>query len=92
MAKKKKPAGTPPVAKFRENGLAVSVWERKTEKGVFHDVSFERGYKDADGKWHNAANCPTGQIQTLRKLLDMAHTEIMALRAGEAEAEDDMAD
>lgn len=71
----------PPIARFRDQGLTVSVWERQTEKGTFYDVSFFRSYKDQADNWQNTSNCPANDIQTLRKLLDLAHTEILALRA-----------
>jgi hypothetical protein len=73
----------PPVARFRDQGLSVSVWERVTDKGTFYDLSFSRSYKDQAGEWHNASNCPSSEIQTLRKLLDLAHTEILGLKAEE---------
>lgn len=79
----KETKNNPPVAKFRENGLTVSIWERRTEKGTFHDVTYERSYRDADGKWHNLSSCPANQLPTLRKLLDMAHTEILSKRAAD---------
>lgn len=69
----------PPIARFRDQGLTVSLWQRDTEKGVFYDVSFSRSYRAQDGEWQNATNCPAGDIQTLRKLLDLAHTEILAM-------------
>jgi len=73
----------PPVARFRDQGLTVSVWERVTDKGTFYDVSFSRSYKDQAGEWHNTGNCPSSEIQTLRKLLDLAHTEILEWKAQE---------
>jgi hypothetical protein len=73
----------PPVARFRNQGLTVNVWERVTEKGTFYDVSYARSYKDQAGDWHNASNCPASEIQTLRKLLDLAHIEILGLKAEE---------
>jgi hypothetical protein len=77
----------PPIARFRDQGLTVSVWARQTQKGTFYDVSFERSYKDQDGNWHNTTNCQAGDIQTLRKLLDLAHTEILAKTAEDKTAE-----
>lgn len=79
MAAETKVKADPPIAKFREQGITVNVWERRTEKGTFHDVTYERSYKDAQGAWQNTMSVPRGQIQTLRKLLDMAHTEILTL-------------
>ena len=45
----KKPAKT-----FSLGRVRASVWENTTkEDEIFHTVSFERSYKDKDGKWHN---------------------------------------
>lgn len=66
----------PPVAKFRDQGVTVSVWERSTENGNFYSVTTECSYKSGD-EWKTTSFVQDGQIQTLRKLLDMAHTEIL---------------
>ena len=74
----------PPVAKFREpgQGITVNIWKRETEKGgAFYDVTHEASYKDKDGNWKSTSKVQSGQIQTLRKLLDLAHTEILRLQA-----------
>lgn len=75
--------GKPPVDKYTEQGITVSIWENITEKGTFYDVSHERSYKDADGNWQTSKSIPSYQIQTLCKLLDMAHSSII-YRAADA--------
>ncbi len=47
------------------------------DNGTFYDISFERSYKDKDDKWQNTSSVPASHIQTLRKLLDMAHTFVL---------------
>jgi hypothetical protein len=66
----------PPVAKFRDQGAAVSVWERPTDKGTFYSVTIECSYKSGDD-WKNTDFVQDNQIQTLHKLLDLAHTDIL---------------
>ena len=45
----KKPAKT-----FSLGRVRASVWENSNKEGeAFHNISFERSYKDKDGKWHN---------------------------------------
>ena len=43
-----------PAKTFSLGRVRASVWENTTKEGeTFHTVSFERSYKDKDGKWHN---------------------------------------
>ena len=39
----------PPADKVRVGLITASIWENKTEKGTFHNVTFERRYRDAEG-------------------------------------------
>jgi hypothetical protein len=81
--KQTKEKGKPPVGKFKDGLITVSLWEKAGKEGrVFHEVSIERRYQDASGDWRTSGSVPGHKIQTLRKLLDMAHTEI--LNAGKA--------
>jgi len=75
-----KPPGNPPVAKFRDGLISVSVWEQTNENGTFYSVTHERRYQDEKG-WHSSQSYPAYEIQTLRKLLDMAHTAILRDRS-----------
>ena len=43
----------PPVAKLRIGLVNASIWERTTDKGTFHSVTFERRYRDANGEWNS---------------------------------------
>lgn len=43
-----------PVKTFNLGRVKASVWKNADSNGdTFHSVSFERSYKDANGKWHN---------------------------------------
>jgi hypothetical protein len=75
-----KAPGNPPVAKYQDGLISVSVWENATEKGTFYSVTHERRYKDED-VWKSSQSYPGYEIQTLRKLLDMAHTAILEATA-----------
>ncbi len=77
-----KAPGNPPVAKFQDGLISVSVWENTSEKGTFYSVTHERRYQDDKG-WKSSQSYPAFEIQTLRKLLDMAHTAILEVQ-GEA--------
>jgi len=83
-AKTTKP-GTPPVAKLRIGKLKADIWERSTDKGTFHSVTFERSYKDVNGKWQTTDSFDTADLLALAKLADQAHTRILEIRNSEDE-------
>ena len=76
----------PPVAKLRLGLINASIWERVTENGKFHSVTFERRYRDANGEWHSTHSYDGADLLTLAKLADQAHTEINRLQSAEAAA------
>jgi hypothetical protein len=76
----------PPVAKLRLGLINASIWERTTENGKFHSVTFERRYRDAGGQWHSTHSYDASDLLTLSKLADQAHTEITRLQSTEAAA------
>jgi len=76
----------PPVAKLRLGLINATIWERVTEKGKFHSVSFERRYRDSNGEWHSTHSYDASDLLTLAKLADQTHTEINRLQSGEAAA------
>jgi hypothetical protein len=70
----------PPVAKLRVGLISGSIWERKTENGTFHAVTFERRYRDGD-TWKSSHSYDAQDLLALAKLADMAHSKIIALQA-----------
>jgi hypothetical protein len=83
-AKISKP-GLPPVAKLRIGKVKANIWERKSNNGTFYSVTFERGYKDADGHWQTTDSFDTADLLALAKLADQAHTRILEIRNSEDE-------
>jgi len=69
----------PPVAKLRIGLISASIWERATDNGTFHSVTFERRYRDAKGEWHSTQSFDKSNLLTLAKLADQADTEITRL-------------
>ena len=51
----------PPVGKVRVGLITASIWENKTDKGVFHNVTFERRYKDGD-QWKSSHSYNTSDL------------------------------
>ena len=66
----------PPVAKLRIGLINASIWQRTTDKGNFHSVSFERRYKDAAGNWQTTHSFDASDLLALAKLADQAHTNL----------------
>jgi hypothetical protein len=76
---------TPPVAKVRVGLVTASIWENKTEKGTFHNVTFERRYRDAEGNWKSSHSYNADDLLALAKAADLAHTKIVEARNGDDE-------
>ena len=71
----------PPVAKLRIGLISARIWERTTDNGTFHNVTFERRYRDAKGEWHSTQSFDKSNLLSLAKLVDQADTEIARLTA-----------
>jgi hypothetical protein len=76
----------PPVAKLQIGLLSASIWERTTENGAFHTVTFERRYRDSNGEWHSTHGYAANDLLGLAKLADQAHSRILQLRTSKAAA------
>ena len=70
----------PPVAKVRVGLITASIWENKTDKGDFQNVTFERRYKKGD-QWHSTRSYSISDLLELAKCADMAHTKILEATA-----------
>ena len=68
----------PPVAKIRVGLVTASIWANTNDKGTFHNVTFERRYKDGD-QWKTSHSYNTGDLLDLAKATDLAHTKIIDL-------------
>jgi len=75
-------AKNPPAAKIRVGLITASIWENTNDKGTFHNVTFERRYKDAEGNWHSSQSYNAGDLLELAKAADLAHTKIVEARNG----------
>jgi hypothetical protein len=70
-----------PVAKIRVGAVTASIWENTTDKGTRPSVSFQRSYKDSEGKWHNLDSYGIAELLELAKAADLAHTQLLAARS-----------
>ena len=75
----------PPVGKVRVGLITASIWENKTEKGTFYNVTFERRYRDAEGNWKSSHSYNADDLLALAKAADLAHTKIVETPRGDDE-------
>lgn len=71
----------PPVAKLRLGLMNATIWERVTDNGTFHSVTFERRYRDSGGDWHTTHSYDVNDLLALAKLVDQAHSKIVELHS-----------
>jgi hypothetical protein len=67
-----------PVKKFKLGNVECAVWENTSnnaangngdEEKVYNSYSFQKSYKDKDGKWANTTNYNETDLRTLYALL-----------------------
>ncbi len=80
-------AANPPVAKLRDGLLNLSIWERTTDEGTFHSVTFERRYTKKDGEWASTQSLGDDELLRLAELLRDAFKEIKRLRSSARESQ-----
>ncbi len=79
MSDSKKPA-----SKVTLYPVSAAIWRNETQKGeAFYSATFERSYKDKDGKYQSSDSFNGSDLLLLAKVADMAHTEIEKLRSNE---------
>ena len=84
MSDSKKPA-----AKINLHPVSAAIWRNQNQKGEsFYSVTFERRYKDDDGKWQNSSSFSASELLLLSKVADLAHSKIYELRADEREVDE----
>jgi hypothetical protein len=76
-----------PVARVNLHPVSVAIWANRTEKGTRYSVTIASRYKDAGGKWKNSVSLSENELLLAAKALDLAHTEIIKLRAADHAAE-----
>jgi len=74
-----------PVDKVRVGLITASIWENPTDNGTFHNITFERRYRDSEGNWKSSHSYNAEDLLALAKAADLAHTKIVEARTGSAE-------
>jgi hypothetical protein len=72
-----------PIDEIRVSGCKVAVWENQTEKGVRHNVTFERSYKDAEDKWQTTNRYGLSDLLAHRAAVDLAIDRLVEARNGD---------
>lgn len=79
---------TKPAAKVTMFPVTAAIWRNETAKGgAAYSVTLQRSYKDAQGKWKSSDSLNESDLLLAAKALDLAHTEISKLRAGDRQAQ-----
>ena len=71
-----------PVFKLEIRALKAAIWRNETETGPWHNVTFERVYKDGD-EWKSSASFGRDDLLELAKLANNAHTWIVEQESAE---------
>jgi hypothetical protein len=66
-----------PIHQVRSGVLGVSIWRREGEKGPFYSVTVSRAYRQGE-EWKHADSFGQDDLLLLAKLIDQAHSWIIA--------------
>ena len=67
--------GNRPVHEVRLGRIKAAIWANSTEKGVRHNVTFSRLYRDGED-WKDSDSFGRDDLLLLAKVADLAHTWI----------------
>jgi hypothetical protein len=81
-------SNTKPVARVTIWPVSAAIWQNHSSKGgdPFYSVTVQRTYKDENGKLQNTESFNAGDLLTLAKVADLAHSQIIKLRAADRAA------
>jgi len=71
-----------PIDEIRVNGCKVAVWKNETENGVRHNVTFDRSYRDSEGKWQTTSSYGLTDLLAHRAAVDLAISRLIEARNG----------
>jgi hypothetical protein len=71
-----------PLDEIRVNGCKVTVWENQTDKGLRHNATFERSYRDGEGKWQTTNSYGLSDLLAHRAAVDLAISRLIEARNG----------
>jgi hypothetical protein len=72
-----------PEAKFRAGPVATTIWRNQVDKNgetvEYRTISFERSYKDKDGKWNTTNHLRVNDLPRAQLVLQKAY-EFLVLK------------
>jgi hypothetical protein len=71
-----------PVKELRIGVVRAAIWRNDGDNGVWHNVTFERLYRDGE-EWKSSASFGRDDLLVLAKVADMAHTWIVETESAE---------
>jgi len=78
-----------PEQKFSAGAVSATVWKNQTEKNGsvfdFRTISFERRYKDKEGKWQSSNSFRINDLPKARLVLDKAYEYLIMNKSQEGE-------
>lgn len=76
-----------PASKVTLYPVTAAIWRNEGAKGAFYSATFERSYKNKEGKYESSSSFNGSDLLILAKVADMAHTEIEKLRSNDKAAQ-----
>ena len=74
-----------PAHKIRQGALTATIWKNDSDKGPWFSVTPSRSYKQGE-EWKETDGFGFDDLLTLAKLIDQAHSWIMAQPQAERQA------
>ena len=79
-------ANQKPVSETRIGNIKAAIWRNPTDSGTWHNVTFERIYKDGDN-WKSTQSFGRDDLLLLAKVAEAAHTQIFQLQQKEPQSD-----
>jgi hypothetical protein len=76
-----------PASKVSLYPIKAAIWRNEGKDRAYYSATFERSYKDDAGNWKSSSSFNEGDLLLLAKAADLAHSEILKLRANDKQAE-----
>lgn len=77
-----------PAARVTLYPVTATIWRNENKDGeTFYSTAFERRYKDKEGNWKGSTSFSSDELLLLAKVADLAHSEIVKLRAADRPAQ-----
>lgn len=65
-----------PAHTIRYRNVKVSIWQNESNNGPFYSVTASRSWQDEKQQWHDSQSFKAGDLPTLAKAINDAHTWI----------------